>query len=259
MQLTSLFERKHFARAYPTTARELDAVRDGEKALVYDAWPRDQLDNADHAELVAGALARQLAIVHRGDADEIHVYALHAAQMWRVEAHQLLLRQRWSDAAEAQQSELLGYRPEAIRAWMATQRHERLGWGQQTVFALVDDAQRAALARIGGRYLPPELVDGLALFCASGERVVRRDAHRRVGDRHVVRFAVEWAWFRGAFPTTDRPIIEVRFERRDADAINAALCERVEILGDDGWVPLQPASTRSTRRAQAGTRRVRRG
>lgn len=249
---STLFEKQRFTRPYPTLRAELVAVRDRVKAIAFETWPKRVLArDPDYRELLELAARFGLVVVHhaRGtgpDAD-IFVYVLHADEHWRVLAHQALLDRyvqangRWSDAAQVYQSMLLGYSDAQIRAHLATLRHERLGWGQQTVFALLDSAQRATVARVRGRYLAPSLFEGgLALFVAPADRVIRHDAHRRVGDRTLARLGVDWDWARATFRS--RPTVTL--EPRRADACNAALGDRVEVLTDDGWRVISPAPSR---------------
>lgn len=252
MRLSSLFEQQRFPRSHPTVRAELAAVRDRAKGIALEVWPRRGLeDDPDYLELLELAAELRLLVVHQrrgtGRDAEVFVYVLHADQHWRILAHQVLLDRyvqangRWSDAAQVYQSTVLGYSEAQIREHLATLRHEHLGWGQQTVFALLDEARRATIARVHGRYLDPTLFEGgLALFVAPNERVIRRDAHRRVGPRTLARLGVEWSWARATFGSNQI----VTLEPRHADACNAALGDRVEALTDDGWRAISPAPSR---------------
>ncbi len=127
---------------YATRGAALDAVAAGKKAVMMDTL-------AGLATLVPEARARGLAVVIYGD----HAYALALADTWRIAALDALRSSTavWSDAAEAKQSRLLGYREPQIAAWLAHYREHQAAWGAATIYALLDAAQLRAVRSRGLR------------------------------------------------------------------------------------------------------------
>ena len=182
-ELSSLFERRRYPRIYPTMRAELDAVRDGRKAIALEVWPHDALDR-DYSELVRLARARGLQIVHqpersRGGLPIVAVYALHAEQAWRIPALHALWRivppLGWGDSAEALEGFLLGYTEPQIAAWLEARQRERLGWRGTTIYLLLTPMQRSAIAEAGHRSLSREaLATGLTALACDATRVIKR-------------------------------------------------------------------------------------
>ncbi|MCW5808713.1 MAG: hypothetical protein KIT31_40560, partial [Deltaproteobacteria bacterium] len=155
-RLASLFRRRRRAAAYPSQRAELDAVRDGEKALSVEVWPRDAvLDDPDYRRMLRLAWERGLQVVHqpdrgRGGVPIVAVYALLPENAWRIPAHRALWQTfpdaegAWSDGAEAVESALLGYTPAQAAAWLADLRHRRLGWRGATVYLVAPAAAVAS-------------------------------------------------------------------------------------------------------------------
>jgi hypothetical protein len=184
--LTTLFEPRRHAPVYRTIRAELDAVRDGRKAMAMELWPRDSIDDdPDHAELVQLAMARGLQVIHqadtRGGVPVIAVYALQPEHAWRIPALRALWQVfvaaegSWSDGAEALEGHLLGYTDAQIAAWLARKRHERLGWRGTTIYLLMTAAQKRILVATGNRQLPADaLAHGMTAISCDGTRVIKQ-------------------------------------------------------------------------------------
>ena len=242
--LASLFERRSHARLYPTMRAELDAVRDRRKAIAMELWPRDAIDgDPDHAELVRLARARGLQVVHQPDVSRsgvpiVAVYALYTEQSWRIPALHALWRvvppiEGWSDGAEALEGHLLGYTRAQITAWLATRRHERLGWHGTTIYLLMTHAQRALLATTGNRYLHPDaLASGITATWCDGTRVIKRRPPAWLAKDKLVlaRIAIADAAFARRCTGSS-----TRLDARDAKLVNEALLSAIEFLGRRGW------------------------
>src|SRR6185436_12900325 len=140
---------------YRTLAEELDAVRAGRKAIAMFPLARpgaEPVDDAFLRTLARAAGARGLGVLVEpgavGPGEEgVTAYALAREQSWRVPAIAALWKATleagaWSDAAERQLSDLLGYSERERRVWMAQLRHRIAAWGARTVYALVDREQR---------------------------------------------------------------------------------------------------------------------
>jgi hypothetical protein len=252
-QLAALFEPRPAPRA---ADRELDAelaaVQRGRKAmaLVPLAAPGATPEaTAELAEVVGAAVARGLAAVIRPDplaaAGGIAVYALPLEAVWRVPAMEALWSAGleagpWSDAAERQQSLLLGYGRAARRAWIARGRQRSAAWGAPTAYALLDRAHCARVDALGRRALgPAAALVGLTLFAHARGHALRRDAHRRVPrELAIARAAVAPALFARLFrrsATAGSPVWAAELDARAAREVVAGLRSGVELYGARGW------------------------
>jgi hypothetical protein len=122
---------------YKTLAAELDAIRDGKKAISYFATDRDGL-HEDHAVIQKAADKRELevSVAKRGEAFDIFVHRANTAK--RVP--QLLValsRKPWSFEHEATLGKLLGYTPAQRKAWLAAEHHARPAFGVLTLYGTI--------------------------------------------------------------------------------------------------------------------------
>jgi hypothetical protein len=232
-KFSTLFSPRSHARVYPTLRAELDAVRAGRKAIAMEIWPAgDSLaDDPDHASLVRLARARGLEIVYQPDTGRsgvpiVAVYALRAAQAWRIPALHALWRafpqggEPWSDGAEALEGHLLGYSRSQIAAWLAARRHERLGWRGVTIYLV-------------GRSL--EAVAGTTAVWAAGTRVIKRRPPAWLAREglQLARIAITERAFARTFPARG-DVRTVRLAAKHAQLVRARI-SRIELLGRDGW------------------------
>jgi hypothetical protein len=233
-RLSSLFGRRRRAQPYPTMQAELDAVRDGAKALALEVWPRDGiLDDPDYRRMLELAWARGLQIVQqpdqgRGGVPIVAVYALHPEQAWRIPAHRLLWQTypdaagAWSDGAEAVESALLGYSRAQTAAWLADLRHQRLGWRGTTVYIV---APAAALAS--------RRLTGTLLWCDDTREPVRTPPAWLARARlKLARAAVDDATFARLFPQPRRPVATRQIDEDCAKLLDGAA---IQVLGRNGF------------------------
>ena len=243
-----LFERRGRSRVYATMRAELDAVRDGRKAIAMELWPRDSIaEDRDYSRLVRLALARGLQLVHQPDRSRdglpiVAVYALRTEQAWRIPALHALWRvvaatAAWGDAAEAVEGFLLGYSEPQIAAWLAERRRERLGWRGTTIYLVITPSQRERLATTGCRYLDPEmLAAGISAAACDATRVIKVPPPSWIARRKLALARVALA-----DPAVSRilgPPAALRTARLGAGhatVLNRALESHIEILDRGGW------------------------
>jgi hypothetical protein len=218
---------------------ELDAVRDGAKALAVEVWPRDGiLDEPDYRRMVRLAWERGLSVVNAPDRgrtgiDIVAVYALRPEEAWRIPAHRTLWRTYvdaaggWSDGAEAVESALLGYTPAQTAAWLADLRHRRMGWRGATVYVV---APAAALA---GPRLSASALGGTVLWCDDTREVVRAPpAWLTRAKLALARAAVDTAVLERLFPKARGPVATRVLDERAAELLDDAA---IEVLGPRGF------------------------
>lgn len=223
------------AGGYPDRARALDAVARGDKAIVMDALAlADVVRGAPaFARLVTEALARDLAIVIRARAvgEDPNVYALALDDTWRIRALETLWATpgAWSDAAEDQQSALLGYTAAQRAAWHALHRAHQAAWGAATVYAVLDRAAVRAVARLGWRCFGELEVELLR----HRNRALAPDAGRRVPrGTTLVRVALAWEAADVVFAGARGPLARARVA---GPAINASVRGPIERWTSRGW------------------------
>jgi len=125
---TTLFE-PHVAQPADATA-EIEAVADRRKPIAMFSGARSELD-----DLVETAFEHELMTILQpsrvpADPDDADLFVLHPDQAWRVPALAALwdtTRGQWTDAAEDQQSLLLGYSAEERTAWLADRSWRHAG------------------------------------------------------------------------------------------------------------------------------------
>ena len=234
---------------YKTEAVALDAVARGEKALWQTGFSIAELagGGAAFTRLLRAAFDRGLAVtfVHRPIAslpwnDQVpEVYVLPLDQTWRISAIDALWQTSagaWSEAAEAQQSQLLGYTAAQCEAWLASMRHQQAGFGCLTAYMLLDDHHRRTAVSLGKRALAPasELV-GRELF--SSRDLLRPDAFERVPPaRTLARVGLAWELDQQLFVerkprSVRRCAITPRLAQRVAEGIRTG----VQFLSSRGW------------------------
>jgi hypothetical protein len=238
-RFSSLFRARRAARPYPNMQAELDAVRDGAKALSMEVWPRDGiLDEPDYRRMLRLAWDRNLCVVHapergRTGSDVVAVYAVRPEEAWRIPAHRTLWRTyvdaagAWSDGAEAVESALLGYTPAQTAAWLTDLRHQRMGWRGATLYVV---APAAALAR---PRLSASALGGTVLWCDGTREPVRTPPAwlARAGLR-LARAAVDIAVRDRLFPRARGPIATRALDEPTAKLLDGTA---IEVLGRNGF------------------------
>jgi hypothetical protein len=222
--------------AYRSPAAELDAVASGAKGMSKFSFPREVLTSrdAEYVEILTLALARDLVVALRRVNDRsVQVYVARAEELWRVPAHHALWETAltggaWSDAAEMQESFLLGYSAAQRTAWLAEKRDESAAWGAPTVYALLTAAQRKAIEALGKRCFAAEK---LQLMHPTGSNL-RRNARTLVpAGFTLARVALGREMFDALFGKRQR--VDVPVEK--IAETNAALRSNVQFLDRGGW------------------------
>ena len=216
---TTLFE-PHVAEPADAAA-EIEAVADRRKPIAMFSGGRSELD-----ELVAIAFEHELTTILQpsripADPDDADLFVLHADQAWRVPALAALwdtTRGQWTDAAEDQQSLLLGYSTEQRAAWLADRSWRHAGPRGITIYALLSGAQSRALDPVGRRCFP---IDTPVFFHPT--HVIRRDALRLIPrSKKLARAGLEVGLLRRTFATI-------------TPVINAGLTSNIQLLTRSGW------------------------
>jgi len=204
-------------------ADEIEAVANGDKPIAMFSGSREELD-----ELVALAfgfgndLMTILTPSHLpADPDDADLFVLRPDQAWRVPALAALWETtagRWSDAAEDQQSLLLGYTTDQRATWHADRSWRHAGPRGIAIYALLASADSRALDVVGRRCF----ADGTRVFFHPTD-VLRRDALSLVPrGQTLARAGLE----RGLLVRTPGTI---------TPAINAGLTSTVQLLTRAGW------------------------
>ena len=216
---TTLFE-PHVAQPADATA-EIEAVADRRKPIAMFSGARSELD-----DLVETAFEHELMTILQpsrvpADPDDADLFVLHPDQAWRVPALAALwdtTRGQWTDAAEDQQSLLLGYSAEERTAWLADRSWRHAGPRGITIYAVLSAAQSRALDAVGRRCLP---LDTPVFFHPT--HVIRRDAMRLIPrTKRLARAGLEVGLLRRTFATI-------------TPVINAGLTSNVQLLTRAGW------------------------
>src|SRR5262249_19506060 len=155
------------------------------------------------------------------DPDDADLFVLRPDQAWRVPALAALWETtagRWSDAAEDQQSLLLGYTPDQRAAWHADRSWRHAGPRGIAIYALLAPPDCAALDGFGRRCF----ADGTSVFFHP-TRVLRRDALSLLPrGKTLARAGLEL----GRLVRTPGTVTPV---------INAGLTSHVQLLTRAGW------------------------
>jgi hypothetical protein len=216
---TTLFE-PHVAPAADPSA-EIEAVADRNKPIAMFSGARSELD-----DLVDVAFEHELTTMMQPSRipaapDDVDLFVLHPDQAWRVPALAALWdtsRGRWTDAAEDQQSLLLGYSADERTAWQAERSWRHAGPRGITIYAVLSAAQSRALDAVGRRCFPL----GTPVFFHP-TRVIRRDALGLIPrGKTLARAGLEVGLLRRTFATI-------------TPVINAGLTSNVQLLSRAGW------------------------
>jgi hypothetical protein len=242
----------------PDPGDELERVKSGAKPMLLTDVGLETLEASDleddgyldYLQLITGALAADLMVVHHPSTFPLHgkPYCLvtlliaRKEESWRVPAflslNEAYRDQPWSDGAARLQSKLLGYSDPEIELYMARERHDRVMFGKATIYVLLDGPQREALERVGMRSFSPEMLEQPPVFFQVSDLVLRRDALERANGLSIGRVAVDWSFVFGktglrAF--VNRRVLQLSITTDDAKAFNTALESKVQLWTPEGW------------------------
>lgn len=232
---------------------ELERIRSGEKPIAVYSFPRDAVLAAvpEYEGLSSRALDAGLMVVVAEDPlntssthpanSNLCVFVLREDQFWRIQPYLIcrstLAHYPWSDAAEANHSLLLGYTQEQTSAWIAKQRHKRLGWVGKTMYLLMSSQHLQEMESLGRRCFPSRCGDPIvAVRPPFG--VLKRDAHENIPNDLVLgRVAVRGDVFKSLFPRTSiKSELQTAYISDDnVRQINAAIESRIEVYTKSGW------------------------
>jgi hypothetical protein len=243
----ALFERTVGAwrGPYPKETDELDAVAAGKKAMSMFAW-EPAGGGAELLEMLDRAFARGLTVALDRSSDKaVRVFVLQQDQMWRVPAYTMHWRStfehgKWTQAAEAHASALLGYTLAEREAWLQRLHWMQVGWGCKTIYTLLGDEQRSRVDELGHRAFGA--LEATTFFFHRSDHVLRKTAHKIVpSSATLARVGVEHAFAASLFQMpklrTGKPhsLVTGTVTPSLAKRFNAALRSAVELLGPRGW------------------------
>lgn len=248
----SLFVRYRHPRALVparSLSRELARVAARTKAVYFTGYPIACFERGERelGELLRIAARDDLSVVLRPrTSGECDVFVLPIDQSWRVAAHDALLEaaldsgERWSAAAEAHQSLLLGYSKAQRRQWLAYHAQLRAAWGGKTVYALLTVQQRSRVEDVARRcFGPRDTLGDLRLFYHAGRELVRRDAHRQLPrGTTLARVGLTWRAHDALFGRTtprNRAFRSIAITDRRAPIVAGGLMSDVQFLTARGW------------------------
>lgn len=238
--------------AYKTRDAELDAVKSRDKGVaMFSASLRD-LATRWFTDLARAAHDRGLTLaVTPGKpleqlADPIEVYVLHDDQTWRIPARRALwatalVDGRWTLAAEAQDSLLLGYSLDQRATWLAKARWNRAAFGSATVYTLLTAAQRRRAIELGKRCFGDAAeTTGMLLFVHGGNHGMVPSAARHVPSGcTLARAAIDHDLYLDLFDPKHRKrrrtVWQVALTAEHARELNAAMRSNVQFLVGKSW------------------------
>jgi hypothetical protein len=235
---------------YPTVGAELDAIRDGKKAMsmlgvtldmmfdpALDSYFFDILELATERDLVVVLHDDPRFPMQKGAAPQVLVTRID--ELWRIPA----LLAVWeaddghSEPAELQQSLLLGYTPAQWKKW------ER--WKQQRrpldsiVYALLTRAQRARVVAHGKRcFGDAEDVEGIDFFVHANWRPKPTAPRLVPRGTTLARVSVERKALNMLFDRSARvkpQLLQARVPPQRGAAFNAGIRHEVQFLTSRGW------------------------
>lgn len=232
--------------AYANDKEELDAVQAGKKAMLLAGFPVDYIAEGgrDFVALLRAAFRRGLAVTLYSRGEEPDVYVLPLDQTWRISALNALhetafVEGRWTLAAEAQVSLLLGYDEAQRDAWLASVRQRQPAYGCLTMYTLLTRAQRARVAAFGHRCFGVATeVEGLELFFHRQHESLKRTAARLVPKGlTLARVGLDWRAAEPIFGSLRRArgLIRTVLTKRTARTLTRSLRSNVQLLTSAGW------------------------
>jgi hypothetical protein len=245
--LNDLFVEPASLAAWRDLRHELEAIRDGIKAISTWSFPRDLLVSEDayggpYTDLLELAYELGLNVVHQPTVRKaISVYIARPEQMWRAPAHRMLYEARgrgWCERVDGVESMLLGYTDEQVNAWLAARRYRSAGQGP-TVYALISRSSFDELGGLGWRaFLPASFDPSVTVFAPTNVRVIRSDADSIIpADATLVRFSLRGVAEQlelHASPKADE-LQRMELFPKDAPRINLALGSTIQWFESGAW------------------------
>ena len=240
---------------YTTFKSHLDAMSTGRKKglSLFGFVMNDVTRERDLLALLELACDRGLVVVHYNEPmpgvaferRDDRVFVARPEELWRVPAWIALWKTafadgRWSDAAEAQASLLLGYTEKQRARWLAARREHQPAFTCATVYALLTAEQKRRVRALGQRcFGDDKQLASITLLRKRSDYGVRPDAARLVPrDLTFARVGLRWATFRKVFPKAwngHQEIVETRVAGRLAGEVNRGLTSNVQLLTARGW------------------------
>jgi hypothetical protein len=152
---------------YADVDEELEAVRvraKGMSAVAFQKTSYETDPNYSHYMRRAADLGLLVTTHHEKPDpscalhDQVHVFALHGDQAWRIPAlialfEAAVAHDGWSDAMEYMHCSILGYSKVEISAWMAKRHHRRADGIGSTIYLVMPQSEWDALSRFSTRCL----------------------------------------------------------------------------------------------------------
>lgn len=248
--------RKHDPKLAPYKSYEavLDAVGARKKALWRESFSLRSIedDSKGFVKLLKMAFERKLAVTlhnyHPLPADRLqpNLYVLPLDQVWRISALNALRDTafidggRWTLAAEAQESLLLGYTDAQRARWIEAMNHDRPAYGCNTIYTLLNNEQRELVMSVGKRCFGPAAgLEGMTLFFHRQYDDLKKNALRLLPKgTTLARVGLDWkaceALF-GSLKTTKPRLASVVLSKMTATSTNAGLRSNVQFLTASGW------------------------
>jgi hypothetical protein len=236
---------------YPNLEAELDAIRDGKKAMSMLGVTLDMmfdpelesyffyiLELATERELVVVLHDDPLSPMQKGAAP--HVLVTRIDELWRIPA----LLAVWetgdsrSTAAELQQSLLLGFTPAQWKKWERW-NHQRRPF-DTIVYALLTRAQRARVVAHGKRCLGgADDVEAIDFFVHANWRPKPTAPRLVPRGTTLARVSIEREGLQslfGGFSRIVKPqLVQARVAPKGGAAFNASIRNEVQFLSSRGW------------------------
>ena len=237
---------------YEADDEMLDAVRDRTKALFFTRYSRPSIVEGDKhfLALLDGGLSRRLAVIiappNPGSQLDPSVSVLHLDQSWRVSALNALMDAafaedgRWSLAAEAQMSSLLGYTTKQRARWIKWQGQRRAAYSCMDLYTMLTASQLKVTRKLGMRcFGTPDQMQGMKFFFPRDGTVAQPNAYTlipkgltfsRVGVAHS---AMQKLF--GPFASWKATWMEVLIGKVQARLLTEGLKSNIQILTSRGW------------------------
>lgn len=241
--------------AYKTQKAVLDAVAARKKAVLLTGFPISYIaeGGAEFIDLLHEAFDRGLAVTLYNrpipfprDRQEPNVYVLPLDQTWRISALNVLrdaafVDGAWTMAAEAQESQLLGYTSEQRERWLAAFRHRQAAYGCQTMYTLLTDEQRTTVMSLGKRALGPssELI-GRVFFFHRDREALKKNAVKLVPKGlTLARVGFDWRAAERLFGSWKkmkrRGLVKATVTKDFAQVAAESFQSNVQLLSSTGW------------------------
>lgn len=240
--------------AFKSQKDVLDAVASRRKAIWQTGFSMSYVaeGGSEFIDLLEGAFDRGLAVTLTSrskailrERHEPHVYVLPLDQTWRISALEVLREAAyvdgpWTIAAEAQESQLLGYTTKQRTAWLAANRQWQSAFGCKTLYTLLTDEQRTTVVSLGMRALGTsnELI-GRTLFFHNTRDALKKNAVKLLPKGlTLARVGLEWKATErlfGSWKTMKRGFVKAVVAKSSAQNVADSFRSNVQLLSPKGW------------------------